>query len=166
MRGRMWAAALAVGVALVGAGCGSSSSTGTSSGGIVSSAPPVATTPSVDVQATACQALQQVQQLIPQLATANGTTRTQIDTQLIKLNGQLQAEGNAMATQNPTASKDLINAGLAVSALQAAVASGVDVQKAQDALMKLVDQGNTELSCGGASASPMPSESMSPTSTP
>jgi hypothetical protein len=122
----------------------------------------VAPATSMDPTAEACQALQQVQQMIPQLGSSTGTTRTQVDKQLIQVNNKLQAAGMQMAGQNPKVGMLLQNAGLAISALQAAVASGVDVSKGQDALMKLVDQANTQLSCAGASPSMIPSSTATP----
>jgi hypothetical protein len=157
MRGRMVAMVVGASLLLVAAACSNSSSTGTASGGIPTTVPTtVAPATSMDPTATACQALQQVQQMIPQLGSATGSTQTQVDEQLIQLNNKLQAAGMQMAGQNPKVGTLLQNAGLAISALQAAVASGVDVTKAQDALMNLVDQANTQLSCAGASPSATP----------
>jgi hypothetical protein len=153
----MVAMVVGAGLLLVGAACSNSSSTGTSSGGTETMVPTtVAPATSMDPTATACQALQQVQQMIPQLGSATGTSQTQVDTQLIQLNNKLQAAGTQMAGQNAKVGTLLQNAGLAISALQAAVASGVDVSKAQDALMTLIDQGMTQLSCAGASPSATP----------
>ena len=152
MRIRILVAALA-GMALLGA-C-SNSSAGTASGGGTTAPPSVApASPSLDPNTAACQALQQIQQTVPQLATATGSTRQEMDAKLIQLNSAIQAAAMTLAGQNAQLGTLLQNTGLAVSGLQAALASGVDVSKAQNTLDGLIEQGMTQLDCVGASASP------------
>jgi hypothetical protein len=143
-----------VGLGLMAMAC-SNSSAGTAASGGTTAPPTIASpSPTLDPNAAACQGLQQIQQTVPQVATATGSTRQQLDARLIQLNSSIQAAAMALGAQNAQLGTLLQNTGLAVSALQAALASGIDVTKAQDALDKLIEQGMSQLNCVGASASP------------